>query len=177
MTTSRLSIEAVGFQSPPSGDGYGYGFTSEVSRVDRYALTGIADGTDDEEISAVAVYAGEIAAGATVSIDFKTAVDRFGVALAATDVKMALVRNRKTDPANTGVIAVQPNAVNGWTALIGSTGATDRGRIVLRPLAGFVFWCFDSGAYAVANNNKVLDLVETGAAQAADVEAQFWITR
>lgn len=178
MTTSRFRVEMVGFQPPPDPAGALGGFSNSVSRSTLYVLSGIANGQGDEEFGAVVSYSGTLAANGTATIDLKTALDRFGIAFAAVDVKAGFVRNTLEDPTHTGVLGFGPDpAGNGWDSFVGCTGATDKGRNRLPGGAGMAFWCFDGLGFVVDNTHKVVKLSEIGGAQSVDIEMQLWVTR
>lgn len=175
MTASKVILEVHGYQPPP-GAAYG----GEVSCVDKFIRRNVQNGVADGEFSILRCLNQQIAAGATVNLDLQTDTDRYGVALGATDVRLGYIGTFEQDsvgaPAQ-GTLAIEPNSTNGWDSLIGSSGATDRGRIVL-PYDSFVcFGCERDGAIVVDGTTKALDLIETTTTDAVDVQLQFWVTQ
>lgn len=179
MSKSRFAVEMVGYQDPPAAAGAQGGYSGQMSRTDRYVLANIENGPDDEKIECIVQYAGQIAAGATVSIDFKTQVDRFGVAANALSIKAGIIRNTRSVLGSTGTLRVKANAANGWDTLIKAVGGSGGpvGAIDIPHTGGIAFWCFRNGALVVDATHKVLDLTESGGAQAVEVVAQFWCER
>ena len=113
---------------------------------------------------------GTIAASATKSIDFKTDLDPYGVALAAVDMVMLYIEHKAASAASS--IQVSANAANGWTNLLGTAAA-----MPLKPGECAVWTAFTAGTKLIEAANKVLDLVNQDGANAADYVVEAWLRR
>lgn len=151
-------------QGPPSGP-----FSNYVScaRTIEKVLT---DGNSTDQIKALFALEQTIGAGATVTVDLLTDLDRYGVALASTSVCMLLVEN-VDDGTGTGEIEVRPSAgANPWTNFLAATSA-----VKLRLGSGMVVGCFKANLLAGAAN-KVFTVVETKV-QPTKLRVQLWVRR
>lgn len=157
MPTSKTDLKLTWYDEPPGP------FSGQVAFA-RNRTQQLAAGTGDNQHSSV--YArdsdddGTIAGAGTVSVDLKTAEDRFGVALNAVDVVELYVEHKAESLASS--IHVAPNGVNGWTALLNGLGTA-----TLKPGDTLHVTARKAGSAPVTGSNKVLDIVNDDATDAA----------
>ncbi len=169
MSVSRIAIEMVGFDDPPSGP-----YMGQLSCSQKFSAKSVGSGNATNQLDAVLCIKQQIVASGNITIDLMTDLDRFGVALGATDVVAGMIENKGP---GTGILQVTWGAANGWTALLKSSGGTDQPVVNLPPATGFCFWGLTKGALPVGAGDKTLLLNESGGANPVNIEAQFWVRR
>ncbi len=136
----------------------------------------IVEGTSDDQMGALFkadtddAGTAEIGTSATVSIDFQTALDPYGVALAAVDMVMLYIEHKATSSASS--IQVEANAADGWTNLLGTAAA-----MPLAPGEFAVWTAFDAATKPITGTNKVLDLVNQDGSNTAAYVVEAWLRR
>lgn len=159
---SEFTLSFDGVQVAPSP----YGQNVRGSRSIRKSLLA---GNGDDQVQNVYAYESTLAASGTLSLDLKTANDRFGNALSAADIAMIFVEN-VVDASGGGALEVRPNATNGFTNLLGTSSA------LKLPYGSFAcIGNFTADKIVVDATHKVLDFVETGGALPVLLRIHIWI--
>ena len=158
--SSKLVIQMVGKTTPPTP------YTGQNSSSTTTSKT-VGDGNQDDEIEAVYAADVSVPASGTVTINLATVEDLYGDFLAPDDIAAIIIKNN-----GLGDVEVKPGAANGWTGWLGTGSA-------LKIPAG----CTEGtdggpkGAYPITPPNVNLDITETGGADSAELEVQFWVRR
>lgn len=164
---STIEVRVTGQMDPSETSTYTGPVSSSPPTVVKEALTvGAADLQMDTLFIEDSADAGQLAASGTRSLDLQTLLDPFGDALVLTDAAYLFIQHKS---GSTGVLEVQPNAANGFTNFLGAGSS-----MTIQPNSFFLMFIPDANALVVSGTNKVLDLVETGTANAVDYRVEIW---
>lgn len=145
-STFRVKIE--GEQNPPSP------YLDQVRHTARNVDLTVLPGTLDNQFNKLFVESGTISSGGTTDVDLQADLDRFGVALALTDVAVIYISSEST---SAGVLSVSAAAASGFTNLMATTAA-----VKLSAGDFFLVSALTAGNLAVAAGNKALTLSASG---------------
>ena len=169
MAKTEFDISLIGKQSPPAGP-----FGDAINLTPISIKKRLQEGNSTDEVAA---HVGKdeisdvLAASATIRVDLTTDLDRYGVALAATDV-VFLFLIHKTGSASSSIHA-QPAAVEGWTSFMGA------GTVLTLKPGDFV--CLGSFTAAnqpvVAGVTDAVEIVNDDGSNAANYELAIGVRR
>lgn len=145
---STLTLTIAGEQAPPSP------YVDQVRHVAKSVNQTILPGLLDNQFNKLFVQSATISSGANVDVNLSTSTDRFGVALALSDVALLWIENAST---STSVLTVKAGASNGFTNLLSTTAdlkLTDGDYVLVGALS--------AGNLAVSPTNAVLNLAASG---------------
>tara|TARA_R110000824_G_scaffold46910_2_gene134301 strand:- start:43 stop:528 length:486 start_codon:yes stop_codon:yes gene_type:complete len=158
MARSTLTLTIAGEQASPTP------YVDQVRHVAKSVNLAILPGLLDNQFNKLYVQSATIASGANVDVNLSTALDRFGVALALSDVALVWIENTSSVAA---VLTVKAGAANGFTNLLATSAD-----VKLSAGDFLLVGALTAGNLAVTGTNAVLNLGATVAD--VDVVVHVW---
>lgn len=155
---STLTLTIAGEQSPPSP------YVDQVRHVAKSVDLSIIPGLLDNQFNKLFVQEGTISSGGNLDVNLSTSEDRFGVALALSDVALLWIENTSSTAA---VLTVKAGASNGFSNLLSTTAD-----LKLSPGDYVLVGALTAGNLAVTPTNAVINLAASGAD--ADYTLHVW---